>query len=72
MKYLQALLLLALLTVSKRYRQKWTLATDRLSEANDATDASLRRLDALDNGGKPKIHLLKNLHFVSGEYLSSG
>lgn len=60
MKYLQALLLLARLTVSKRYRKKWAQASDRLSEANDATDASMRRLDALHNGGKPKIHLLKN------------
>lgn len=60
MKHIQAFLVLALLIASKRYRQKWVRATQRLSEAHDATEASSKRLDALHNGGKPNIHLLKN------------
>ena len=55
MRYLQALLLLILLITSRRYREKWRQATDRLSEANDAVEASLRRLNAVNNGGKPRM-----------------
>lgn len=58
MKYIQELLLLFLLIVSTRFREKWRQATDRLAEANDDVEASLRRLDTVKNGGKPRIRLL--------------
>jgi hypothetical protein len=58
MRYIRALLILTLLLTSRRYREKWRKATERVSESNDAVEASLRRLDATDNGGKPKIRLV--------------
>lgn len=58
MKYIQALLLLILLVTNRRFRDKWREATHRLSEANDAVGASLRRMDALKNGDKPRVRLL--------------
>lgn len=58
MKYFKAMLILILLITSGRYRQKWRQSTIRLSEANDAVEASLRRLETRDNGGKPKMQML--------------
>ena len=59
MRHIQALLLLILLITSKRYREKWRQTTDRLSDANDGAEASFRRLNAMHNGGKPKMRLLQ-------------
>jgi len=58
MKYIQAALIVILLITNKRFREKWRQAADRLTEANDEVEASLRRLSAVKNGGKPRIHLL--------------
>lgn len=58
MKYLQGLIMLALLITSASYRKRMREATIRLSDANNEVEASLRRLDVLDNGGKPKIRMV--------------
>lgn len=58
MKYIKAVLILILLIASRRYREQWRQSTNQLSDANDAAEASLHRLDALGNGGKPKMQLL--------------
>jgi hypothetical protein len=58
MKYIQALLILLLLITSKRYRAKWRDATEELSKTNDAVTASLLRISALDNDGKPRLQVL--------------
>ena len=58
MKYIKAVLSLILLITSGRYREQWRQSMIRLSESTDAVEASLRRLDALDTSGKPKMHLL--------------
>lgn len=58
MKYLQALIVVIRLIVSARYRKKWGQATDRVSDANDAVEASLRRMDARRNGNKPDLRIL--------------
>lgn len=58
MRHIQAIAILILLVMSKRYREKWREASRELSEANDAVEASLRRLDAIHNGGKPKLRML--------------
>lgn len=59
MKFVQAFLILTLLLVSSQYRKKWRQAIERLSEANDFVEASLRRLDARHNGGRPRIRVLE-------------
>jgi uncharacterized protein YoxC len=58
MKYIQALAILILLITSKRYREKWQRTLDAISESNDFVEASLRRMDARRNGGKPDLRLL--------------
>ena len=58
MKYLKAVLLLILLSASRRYRKKWWQSMIRLSVSTDKIEAGLHRLDVLDNGGKPKMQLL--------------
>lgn len=58
MKYIKALAILMLLITSKRYREKWRLATDAISVTNDAVEASLLRIGARKNGGKPNLRLL--------------
>jgi hypothetical protein len=58
MKYLQTLLAMVLLSLSKRYRQEWQRTADRLDDQNDAVEASFRRIDAMENGGKPRIRVL--------------
>lgn len=57
MKYIQAIIILTLLVASNRYRKKWRAACDKLSDANDEVEASLRRIDALNNGGKPNLRV---------------
>lgn len=56
--FIHAMLLLIKLITSKRYREKWRQSMMRTSEANDEIEASLHRLEALENGGKPRIQLL--------------
>jgi len=58
-KFLQGLLGLILLITSRNVRNQWLQAADRASEANDAVEASLRRLDVMENAGKPRLRLLK-------------
>lgn len=58
MKYIQALAILILLITSKRYREKWDRALDAISDTTDSVEASLRRMDARNNGGKPDLRLL--------------
>lgn len=58
MKYLQALIVVIRLIVSARYRQQWNQAIDRLSDASDAAEASLRRMEARRNGDKPDLRVL--------------
>lgn len=54
MKHLQAVLILALLVASKRYRQRWELTVDRV----DAIAASRRRIEAMENDGRPKVRVV--------------
>ena len=54
MKHLQAVLVLALLIASKRYRQRWQHTIDQVDASLDAIAASRRRIDAMENGGPPK------------------
>jgi hypothetical protein len=58
MKHIQALLVLVPLAVSKRYRQKWRSTIDRVGTTLDAVEASQRRIEALENGGKPRVRVL--------------
>ena len=58
MKYIQALAIMALLIVSNRYRKKWNRTADRVAESLDAVEASFRRIDALENGGRPRMRLM--------------
>lgn len=58
MKYIQALAIMVLLIVSKRYRQKWHRTGDHVAESMDAIEASFRRIDALENGGRPRMRLM--------------
>lgn len=58
MRLLQGLIILGRLILSASYRQQMREAADRLSTVNDEVEASLRRLDALRNGGKPKLRAL--------------
>lgn len=58
MKYLQAILIVALLALSKRYREKWRKTVVHLADSGDAIDASMRRIEAQNNGGKPRIKVL--------------
>jgi hypothetical protein len=53
MKHLQALLVLVLLAVSKRYQQQWRSTIDRVDTTLDAIEASQRRIEAMENGGSP-------------------
>ena len=57
-KYIGAFVVLMLLMTSKRYREKWRETCSKFAEANDVVEASLRRIDAMHNGGKPKIRVL--------------
>lgn len=58
MKHLQALLVLVLLAVSKRYRQNWRSTIDRVGTTLDAVEASKRRIEALENSGRPRLKVL--------------
>ena len=58
MKLIQALAVMVLLILSKRFREKWRRTADRLDDTNDAIAASSRRIDAMENGGKPKMRVL--------------
>lgn len=58
LRYLKGLLIITLLIVSKRYREKWRAARDQLSETCDALEADQRRRTALKNGGRPKLTVL--------------
>jgi len=58
LRYFQGLLIIMLLIVSKRYREKWRAATNRLSETCDEIEAGQRRKTAIQNGGKPKLTVL--------------
>lgn len=58
MKHLQAILTLALLALSKRYRQRWHRTIDRIDSSLDAVEASQRRIDALENGGRPNVRVI--------------
>jgi hypothetical protein len=58
MKYLQAVIIFLLLIISKRYRKNWRETCDELAEINIEVEASLRRIDAKENGGKPKLQVL--------------
>lgn len=58
MKHLQALLTLLRLTTRKRHRQRWQDTADRVDSALEAIEASKRRIEALENGGRPKIRVV--------------
>jgi hypothetical protein len=58
LKYLQGLLMLTLLIVSRRYRDRWEAACDQMADACDFVDASERRMSADRNGGKPELRLV--------------
>lgn len=55
MKHLQVGLAFALLMLSSSYRQRWQRTIEQVDDALDAVNASNRRIEALENGGKPKI-----------------
>lgn len=54
-RHLQAGLAIALLMVSRSYRQRWQRTIEQVDAALDAVDTSNRRIEALENGGKPKL-----------------
>lgn len=54
-KHLQAGLALALLMFSRSYRQRWQRTIDQVDATLDAIAANNRRIEALENAGKPKI-----------------
>ncbi len=56
--YVGACIVLLLLIMSKRYREKWRETNKAISEANDTVEASFRRFDAMHNGVKPKLRVL--------------
>lgn len=58
LKCVQGLLMLTLLMVSRRYRQRWHEAADLLSEACDYVEASNRRMSAGRNGGRAGLRLV--------------
>jgi hypothetical protein len=47
-----------ILGASKRYRQQWQQTIDRVEQTNDSVAASMRRIEVMENGGKPS-RLLK-------------
>jgi hypothetical protein len=55
MKILQAILLLVLLATSRRFRDRWRESAEYLAAANDEIEASFRRAEAVDNGGRPRL-----------------
>lgn len=55
---LQAVLIFALLMLSKGYRRRWGKTMDQVDAALDSVDASMRRIEALENGGRPKIRVV--------------
>lgn len=58
MKHLQAVLVLALLIASKRYRERWQHTIDQVDASLDAIAASRRRIDAMKNSGPPKVRVV--------------
>ncbi|MFO7543560.1 MAG: hypothetical protein R6W97_12250 [Thiobacillus sp.] len=50
--------MLALLIASKRYRQRWQHTIDQVDASLDAIAASRRRIDAMENGGPPKVRVV--------------
>lgn len=58
LRYLQGFLIITLLVLNKRYREKWRAATNLLSETCDTLEAGQRRKAATENGGKPKLKVL--------------
>ena len=58
LKYFQGLLMLTLLAVSRRYRQRWQEALDRVDQACDFVEAGDRRMSADQNGGRPDLRLV--------------
>lgn len=58
MKYIQVLTILFRLFTSKRYREKWRLAREGLSDATDGAEACVHQLQAKRNGGKPNLRVL--------------
>jgi len=55
---IHAMLPLIKLMTSKRYRKEWRQSMMRMSEADVVIEASMRRLEARENGGKPRFRLL--------------
>jgi hypothetical protein len=55
---LRALLTLVLLTASKRHRQRWKQTVDRVDVELEAIQASQRRIEAMENGGRPKVRVV--------------
>lgn len=58
MKHLQAVLVLALLIASQRYRKRWQHTIDQVDASLDAIAASRRRIDVMENGGRPKARVV--------------
>lgn len=58
MKHLQALLVLLRLAARNPYRQRWRRTIDRVDTALDSIEASQRRIEAMENGGKPRVRVL--------------
>lgn len=55
---LRAVLTFTLLMLSKGYRLRWGKTMDQVDASLDFVDASMRRIDALENGGRPKIRVV--------------
>jgi hypothetical protein len=47
-----------ILGASKRYRQQWQQTIDRVEQTNDSVAASMRRIEVMENGGKPRLRVL--------------
>lgn len=59
MKWLQGAIGLLLLVASRDHRLRWNKAAVAASDALDDIEASQRRCNAADNGGKPLLRCVK-------------
>lgn len=51
MKHIQGLLVLMLLAFSKHYQRRWAKTIEQVSDANEAVEASMRRIEHMEGRG---------------------
>ncbi|MCX7897773.1 MAG: hypothetical protein N2441_07865 [Rhodocyclaceae bacterium] len=59
-QYVGAFIVLLRLMLSPRYRAIWAEAAEELAASNDACAATLRRLAASRNGGRPLLRVVRD------------